>query len=385
MKTILLKLLLRTDFNAVSGKYPVYLRAHYNKVQYRIKLPVLVQSEFWQVKRQRVSDKSPDNFHINGLLDFYEAKARDYIWRLYTQQKPFSVEDLKAALFGQICQDDFFTFAAAETDADTSLSTTTRRTYHARLSKLRSFRPKLQISEINYDFLMSYRNYLIKLGNEESTWNKDFSIIKSFLNRAKQKGLIETHDFNRIKIKAVEGKREFLTQPELLRLRELYKNSQLTKSQRNALQQFLFSCYTGLRYQDLLNLTWCNIVDGFIVITMHKTKKPVRIPLIPEAVNLLPAKGNDADKVLNVYCNQALNRRLKEVVTMANIHKHISHHCARHTFATLAVANGIPIEVVSKLLGHTSTKVTTLYVKILEGQKVVAMDKYNTMLQNLGS
>jgi site-specific recombinase XerD len=346
---------------------------------------VLVCPEFWQPKRQRVSNKAPDNFHINGLLDFYEARARDYIWRLYTQQKPFSVEALKTALFGQACQDDFFAFATTETDADTSLSPATRRTYHAKLGKLHSFCPKLQISEINYDFLMSYRNHLIKLGNEENTWNKDFAIIKSFLNRAKQKGLIEEHDFSRIKIKMVEGKREFLTQPELLRLRELYKNSQLKNSQRKALQQFLFSCYTGLRYQDLLNLTWCNVVDGFIVITMHKTKKPVRIPLIAEATNLLPAKGNDADKVLNVYCNQVLNRRLKEVVAMSNIHKCISHHCARHTFATLAVANGIPIEVVSKLLGHTSTKVTTLYVKILEEQKVDAMDKYNAMLQDLGS
>jgi site-specific recombinase XerD len=277
----------------------------------------------------------------------------------------------------------FFAFATAETDTDTSLSPATRRTYYAKLGKLQAFRPNLQISEVNYDFLMSYRNHLISLGNEESTWNKDFAIIKSFLNRAKQKGLIENHDFNRIKIKTVESKREFLTQAELLRLRELYKDAQLSKSQHSALQQFLFSCYTGLRYQDLLNLTWCNIVDGFIVVTMHKTKKSVKIPLIPEAANLLPAKGGDTDKVLKVYCNQVLNRRLKEVVAIANIHKHISHHCARHTFATLAVANGISIEVVSKLLGHTSTKVTTLYVKILEEQKVAAMGKYNTMLQNL--
>ena len=157
---------------------------------------------------------------------------------------------------------------------DTTCSEATRRTYRAKMNKLRRFRPKLAISEAaGYDFLMDYKREMIRSGNALNTWSKDLKIIRSFLNRAKIQGLIDSHAFleGTIRLQSEDGDREALTLEELQRLRKLYQSAPLSNRHRRALQQFLFSCYTGLRYQDLHDLTWGEIEDGIITHVQHKT------------------------------------------------------------------------------------------------------------------
>ena len=419
MKHTSTKFVVRKDRTSKTGLTSVYLQTNFNNRQHRFALPLQVNPKNWCEIKQRVNKQEFEHWDKNKMFDLYDTQIRAYISECLTKKMPQNLDGLKNALFGRTTSDDYFEFTKSEIEGDITLSKETRRTYFAKLSKLKRFRSKLSLHEIDYAFLMGYKKWMIESGNDINTWNKDFSIIRSFLNRAINKGLIEKHDFDKVKIKNVEGKREFLMMNELQIFRKLYSgelddeikkqlqtslatkdllDGNLTKIVRNLLDtgqldgrlkkilhMFLFTCYTGLRYQDLRGLKFENIKDDFIILTMHKTNKPVDIPLIAESKKMLPDKGqkDDNETVFTVPTNQVFNRYLKELSKIAGIKKTITLHCARHTFATLALDNGMKLEVVSKILGHSSLKVTLLYAKILQSQKVKSMNAFNQAIIGL--
>ena len=150
---------------------------------------------------------------------------------------------------------------------------------------------------------------------------------------------------------------------------------------------FLFACFTGLRVSDIKGLTWSHIksgVDGqYIALTQQKTKHAVTVPLNKTAQSLLPSmegKSRD-DKVFNLPCLSTIDRALKKIAKEANIQKNIIFHMSRHTFATLSLAAGVDIAVVSSILGHSSVKTTQIYSTILMESKLKAISKLNTLLQ----
>jgi integrase len=140
---------------------------------------------------------------------------------------------------------------------------------------------------------------------------------------------------------------------------------------------FLFSCYTGLSYCDVAKLTPTDIATGtdggkWIFTTRTKTGTPSRIPLLPPAPAILEHYANypvaaNAGRSLPVFSNQRMNSYLKEIADSCDIHKELTFHCARHTFATtVTLTNGVPMETVSKMLGHKSIRTTQQYAKIVD-------------------
>jgi integrase len=214
------------------------------------------------------------------------------------------------------------------------------------------------------------------LGNMENTYYKSLAWIKSMLTRAKVKGLIKNNVFENYPLKQCKGHREFLTMQELKQL-ESMDLKLLPASERNIYNYFLFACYIGLRYTDLKNLRFNEIKDNkYIQLTMHKTKDIVTIPLSKQAKQLI-GEGFENQKVFRVLTNQKSNEYLKEIMKKAKISKSISFHCARHTLATISIEIGIPLEVTSKLLGHTDIKTTQIYARILETKKFNEMERWN--------
>ena len=202
---------------------------------------------------------------------------------------------------------------------------------------------------------------------ESSTKNtviKSVKVIKTFLNRAVDQGLITENPIKKYKLGTIEGNREFLTQVELESLEKLYNKNELKPSELNVLRYFIFCCYTGLRYQDIKDLRYSNIVNNkYISVEMKKTKEYVNIPLIEKAKALIPEGKFDKQKVFRVLSDQPTNRYLKTIMISAGIKKKISFHCARHTFATISKSQGIDYDVISKILGHSDIKTTKIYTK----------------------
>jgi site-specific recombinase XerD len=142
---------------------------------------------------------------------------------------------------------------------------------------------------------------------------------------------------------------------------------------------FLFSCYTGLSYTDVMALTRNNIsigIDGeqWIFTTRTKTDTASRIPLLPVAKYIIDKYSKhpeiiSSDRLLPKLTNQRLNSYLKEISDICEFKKMLTFHCARHTFATtVTLTNGVPIETVSKMLGHRSLRTTQIYAKILDNK-----------------
>lgn len=188
------------------------------------------------------------------------------------------------------------------------------------------------------------------------------------------------------KIKPV--KREYLTQEELARIEELDIGIRRLYTVRDV---FVFSCYTGLAYVDIEKLTPDNLVKGidgklWIQTFRQKTDTKSNIPLLSPALLILEKYSDDPEttnsgSLLPVNSNQKMNAYLKEIGTLAGINKILTFHLARHTFATtITLANGVPIESVSEMLGHKSIRTTQIYAKVIDKKVSEDMSKLETFL-----
>src|SRR5690606_9065714 len=156
---------------------------------------------------------------------------------------------------------------------------------------------------------------------------------------------------------------------------------------------FVFSCYTGLAYVDTMNLTPDNIsidVEGeyWIITTRQKTGLPLRILILPKALEIIEKyrshpRALEKGTLFPVISNQKLNSYLNEIADLCEIKKNLTFHLARHTFATtVTLCNGVPLETVSKMLGHSKITTTQIYARVVE-RKV--SDDMRTLRENSGS
>ena len=180
--------------------------------------------------------------------------------------------------------------------------------------------------------------------------------------------------FRNFKLRFDKFDRKYLTQREI----DLIEDTTFTSLGKERVKDvFLFSCYTGLTFMDIKLLTRDNVsrgIDGnyWIYTKRIKTDEPLKIPMLPRAVEIMrkyeESPKNDIS-LLPVYSNQKTNAYLKEITKACGIHKNISFHTARHTFATtVTLSNGVPIETVSKMLGHTKLSTTQIYARVLENK-----------------
>lgn len=185
---------------------------------------------------------------------------------------------------------------------------------------------------------------------------------------------MEKEPFNQYQLKFHRVDKHFLTVEELSRIEKKSFSIHRLHWTRDV---FVFCCYTGLAYSDVMNLKHTHIqagIDGeqWIRTSRQKTNTPVNTPLLPEALEIMERYRTDARAIANgtVFpniSNQKLNSYLKEIADLCDIQKHLTFHLARHTFATsITLANGVPIETVSKMLGHTKISTTQIYARVLE-------------------
>jgi integrase len=236
----------------------------------------------------------------------------------------------------------------------------------------------IKLRELNYQFITNYEFFLKTVRNIEH--NTAMGIIKKLKKMVRicvANDWLEKDPFMNYKVKIRETNRPYLLQDELDRIMTLRFTSERLANVRDI---FVFCCYTGLAYADVRKLRRADIVIGhdgekWIHTGRVKTETPTRIPLLPHALRILEAYKDDPqclhmDKLLPVMSNQKMNEYLKEIADRCEINKKITFHTARHTFATtVTLTNGVPIETVSKMLGHKTLRTTQQYAKILD-QKV---------------
>lgn len=252
-----------------------------------------------------------------------------------------------------------------------------------------------RLCDVDKDFVLGFIEYLRAAKNNnytrteksqrtvllsQNTQHNLFTKFDFVIKKAVKDGLIASNPIALIELgdkpKAKDGTREFLNVEEV---KKLINTSCKNPTLKNA---FLFCCLVGLRYSDVSKLTWeektCD-VDGFPMLRfkMKKVGRENTPYLSSEALKWLPEKGNaaDDDLIFSLPRNDSANYQLARWVKDAGITKKITFHCSRHTAATLNLALGVPIEIVSKMLGHTKLATTQIYTKLVDDERKKAVNK----------
>jgi integrase/recombinase XerD len=231
------------------------------------------------------------------------------------------------------------------------------------LNKVKAFKNPLFFYEINEDLIQDLKTHCKnKLKNTPATIATLIKSFKKYLHIANKKGIVSPLEFNEIKNKSFAGNRTFLMPEEIKKLDEYYNSSFIKEAHKNILSRFLFSCFTGLRFFDVMNLSTENIMNDVIFFTAEKTTKIQRIPLSVSAKKYI----NETTLFDGNYTNEYTNRELKEIAKILGIRKKITYHVSRHTFATNFIICGGNVIHLQKILGHGKIEMTMIYVHIIE-------------------
>ena len=229
-----------------------------------------------------------------------------------------------------------------------------------------------RFDEIDVMWLENFKNNLLTKVGQNSA-HSYFNKVKACLHQAERDKIISINPAHRVTSpKQKDTKREYLTQEELQKLAPIkFKHPEMKTA-------FFFSVFTGLRWSDIEKLKWSEIryndeLKWHIVYTQRKTKDAETLPISQQAIDLLGKKGKPDELIFkNLKYNARNNTDLQDWITKAGISKHITFHCARHTYATLLISNGTDMLSVSKMLGHRNLKTTEIYAKVIDKLKVEA-------------
>ena len=368
------------------GKAPIVTRITVNGEMAHFSTQKSVDPTRWDTKANRTYGLTQDDKTINACLDeikssifrhYYDMQARgEIISALKLKNKLCSTEE-KPIKSTMDLFDKFITEYAELVKARGYGKEALIR-YKICKNRVQEFlKDEMHANDISIDainkrlldkfYLWNRKTY--KIGNNTAIhFMHKFSTVYKM---AWDYGWVTGNPFHMLNLRKDRTERAYLTIDELERLANKEFSSERLERMRDI---FLFSCYTGLAYIDVKTLTTDNLVqkaDGkwWIVTKRTKTEVPVNVPLLEIPMRLIKKyeplrKGN---LVFPVYSNQKSNDYLKEIAALCDIHKDVTFHVARHTFATtVTLENGVPIESVSKMLGHTNVQTTQIYARITE-------------------
>lgn len=252
------------------------------------------------------------------------------------------------------------------------------------LKHLQKFAPNgVSFKDIDKRWLEKFKVYLLeeaksKTGKHlsQNSQSSYFGKLTAALKEAVKDGILQTNPAAQVDgIKPDDPSREFLTLEELQAAANVECELPILKS------AFIFSALTGLRWSDIEKLVWSEVQQSdqsgyYIRFRQKKTKGAETLPISEQAFSLLGKRGKPESKVFDgLYYSAWHNLKLREWVMKAGITKHITFHCARHTYATLQITLGTDIYTVSKLLGHRHLKTTEIYAKVIDHKKQEAANK----------
>lgn len=266
------------------------------------------------------------------------------------------------------------TFASYADNAISDKNPKNKLGYMNAISKFNKLFPSIMIDKLTYAHANKFSISLSDLS--PCTYNHYIVALRHICQKAVREKYLKENPFAHIKGKRATSKREYLTIPEL---QKLSSTEPPIHSVRDA---FLFSCYTGLRLGDIIRINSHMIDDGYITFVQSKTGSQERMKLPSQALDIIEGKEG---VLFPLPAHKQMRNALSLWVKKAGIDKHITFHCARHTFATLQLTLGTDIYTVSKLLGHSDVRVTQLYAKLIDQKKDDAMDRISCLHNQLSS
>lgn len=358
----------------------------------------LVNIDRWNKTRQQVKGKDEEAKSLNQFLQAVKNKLYEKETELMERGFVVTAELLRDAYFDKVeaLKEKTLLSVLREHNEERKLmvgKTVAPATYYAfehtecllkKFIKEKYERNDIYLRELNVGFIQSFHAYLLQIMGQNST-TKHLKFLKKIVNLAVANCYITYNPLNIYKVEREPVEIDFLNEEELRKI--INFDTPIPRFER-ARDMFLFGCFTGLSYIDIKTLTNEHIEKddmGRIWIKKRRVKTGVlsRIPLLPIA-KLILDKYKGGERLLPIQDPADINKYLKDIAILCNINKRITFHTSRHTFAsTVTLANNISLEVVSKMLGHTNTRMTTHYAKLVDkciGEQMdKLMDSYEEM------
>ncbi|WP_111309754.1 site-specific integrase [Confluentibacter sediminis] len=364
-------------------KAPLYARITVNGKRSELSLKRKVLISDWDTTKNRLKGTSESNRSVNAYLEQVHVKLFECYQKQQNANKLVTSDIIKANFLGKTVSHHALTdiIAYHNTHMKHSLRWGTQKNYYTTHKYIFLFLKQeykttdMYLSELGYKFILDFERFLRRqdsMGN--NTVMKHIGRLRKMVSLAFKMDWIEKDPFMKFEAKYERKERGFLTLEEMQRI----ENKEFAIQRLQLIKDlFIFSCYTGLSYGDVMNLTidnLCKGIDGkqWIYTQREKTSIPVKIPLLLKALNIIKKYERHPNTIhkqtlFPTISNQKLNSYLKEIADVCRIQKNLTFHIARHTFATtITLSNGVPIETVSKLLGHSKITTTQIYAKVIE-------------------
>lgn len=394
---------LKRDKQKKDGNTPIMCRITIDGKEARFSMKTDVNPTLWDIKSGKMIGRGVKANETNALID----NTKSVLNRIYHQElermQTVTAEKVKNIFLGINTKQQTLIELFKKHNADVksligiNKSKATYQKYEVTLKHISNFiRDKYNLSdiafaEINHSFITDFETYLlVDCKCNSNTTAKFMQFFKRIILIARNNGWLTFDPFANYKIRLSKVDRGYLTKEEL----ECIVSKKIDIKRLEYVRDiFVFSCFTGLAYIDVYNLKEDNIRTSFdgelwIMTKRQKTDVNSNIPLLDVPKMILEKyKGKLPEgKILPISSNQKMNAYLKEIADICDIKKNLTFHLARHTFATtITLAQGVPIETVSKMLGHTNIKTTQIYARITDSKISHDMNKLSDKLKDLGN
>ncbi len=378
-----------------NGEAPVFLRITVDNKREELGLGRSIDPRLWSAEKNGAVGISTVAKDMNWYIEDITFRLKKIAQEFSKEEKEITALTIKKALLG--IDDDEIKVLQLFQEHNERMTKLVGKDYTgSTLQRYKTCKMHVQdfirykyqkedipVKKLDFSFMTDFLFYLKTIRNQGH--NTAIQYIKNFkkiVHLAMANGQLRIDPFINFKMSQKRIDKGFLTQDELQRV----LNEDLEIDRLVFVRDcFIFGCFTGLAYSDLKTLAPKNIMVGtdgklWITIRRKKTDKVCNVPLLPAALQILEKYADHPyclkrNVLLPVFSNQKLNGYLKEIATICKINKELTSHMARHTFATtVTLNNGIPIESVSKMLGHSSIKMTQNYARLLDNKVGRDMD-----------
>ena len=366
------------------SKSTIMLRIIVNNKATDVSLKISILQEHWDKQNRRVSDMNPEAHDINAYLDKVSSTLQHHYRQAQLEGKHLTASMLKQRFMatGSNPSSLLEIFDKQVKDADRlahagqiSMSHSNRhKLVYRRLEEFckKMGRQDIPLEQFNRQMIHELELFFrTDCRLSINTTAKMMSMVRKGILWAYRCGIILTNPFSTYQIKKEESQKQYLNKQEIIRIMNKRLDIPRLASIRDI---FIFSCFTGIAYSDICRLRKDQIISDsgksmYIHLYRTKTNHPAFIPLLPQAKKIASfyiGKG-ESEYLFPTISNQKSNAYLKELADICHIRKRVTFHCFRHTFATtVTLANDVALQNVSKMLGHSSTRMTQHYARVLD-------------------
>jgi integrase/recombinase XerD len=372
------------------NKSAIKCRLTYLKKRKEFSTGQFIKPKHWDGKLQIVKPPEPDSDTINSQLSLIKTKINKAFLLLQVKEVNFTVDEIYRLYKGEKLTKEYNVVEYFErylkrlkTLIGIDIKQITYNKFEYVKNDVKTFikwkfkTNDYPLKKLELQFLNDFEYYLkIVKKQKQITINKGIQRFRKPIKVAVSERYLESDPFMLYKSKRVNKEVVFLSPEELSEL----ENHEFTQLRLKLVKDlFVFCCYTGLPYNELMNLKKRHLVKGFdgnlwIKIKRDKTSKQLSIPLLPKAESIINIYQNEDEMIFPRISNQKYNSYLKEIAGIIGVEKNLTTHMARRTFAsTVLLYNNVPMEIVSELLGHSNMKITQeSYGKVV--QKKISLE-----------